>query len=534
MKQYIADYLRLSLDDEGLGESNSITSQREIIMDYISTVPEFANMQVKEFVDDGYSGTNFNRPGVKRLLDAVRRGEVSCIIVKDLSRFGRKYLEVSKFIEQLFPYIGVRFIAINDHYDSNNHKGTTADIDVAVRNMINAMYSKDVSKKAKSAKRTQASQGKYIHAFAPYGYMKDKADIHRIVIDEPAAVVVRRIFELACQGQGNTQIAHTLNSEGILTPSDYKKQNGSKLNSRGTTKSLWSAGTIIRILRDEQYTGVLISGKIEAGELGSGKSIRKPKEEWIKIPNAIPAIITQETWENVLSKRGQQGGTHGKPNTGRMLYKKVRCGYCGHVMRYRGEAKTTRYSCETPNHTGEYDCLREKFSEQVIVDAVKAAVKSQITTMLDMEKLCHESKKGIKQSTESSQAIADRLEKEIGQLQAFKRQLYERFKSGSLKKEDYLNERETVESKISDKTAERDGLITRSDIQTDAISTAEQFFGSFKQFETVAEPTAEMVNSFVEAVYVFGKDRIEIRFAYRDELEQAIQIIHNMEVSENA
>ena len=150
MNQYIADYLRLSLDDEGLGESNSISSQRQIILDYISSVPELAGMQVKEFVDDGYTGTNFNRPGIKRLLDAVRRGEVSCIIVKDLSRFGRKYLEVSKYIEQLFPYIGVRFIAVNDHYDSNNHKGTTAEIDVAVRNMINAMYSKDVQKKQKA------------------------------------------------------------------------------------------------------------------------------------------------------------------------------------------------------------------------------------------------------------------------------------------------------------------------------------------------------------------------------------------------
>ncbi|MCL2508920.1 MAG: recombinase family protein [Oscillospiraceae bacterium] len=522
MNQYIADYLRLSLDDEGIGESNSISSQRQIIQDYISSVPEFVGMPVKEFVDDGYSGTNFNRPGIKRLLDAVRRGEVSCIIVKDLSRFGRKYLEVSKYIEQLFPYIGVRFIAVNDHYDSNNHKGTTAEMDVAVRNMINAMYSKDVSKKAKSAKRTQAGQGKFIHAFAPYGYMKDKADIHHIVIDEPAAVVVKRIFELACQGQGNTAIANILNADGVPTPADYKKQNGSKHKSNGITKSLWSAGSIIRILRDEQYTGTFIAGKVETGELGSGKVIRKSKDEWIKIPGAIPAIITQEAWDTVLAKRGKQGGIYKKPNTGRILYKKVRCGYCGHVMRYRNEAKASYYFCETPRHTDEYGCLCDRYSEQMIVDVVKVTVKTQLAVMLNMEKLCRDNKKDIRQHTESAQSAAARLETEIGHLQAFKRQLYERFKSGSLEKTEYLNERETVESKIIAKTVERDRLITQSDNQGEAISTAEQFFGSFKQYETITEPTTEMVTALVETINVFGKDRIEIQFAYRDELKQAI------------
>jgi DNA invertase Pin-like site-specific DNA recombinase len=515
MNQYIADYLRLSLDDEGLGESNSISSQRQIVEDYISSIPELTGMSVKEFVDDGYSGTNFNRPGIKRLLDAVRRGEVSCIIVKDLSRFGRKYLEVSKYIEQLFPYIGVRFIAVNDHYDSNNHKGTTAEMDIAVRNMINAMYSKDVSKKAKSAKRTQAGQGKYIHAFAPYGYMKDKADVHRLVIDEPAAVVVRRIFKLAFQGQGNTAIANTLNAEGIPTPAEYKKQSGSKHKSNGITKSLWSTDSIIRILRDEQYIGTFIAGKVEAGELGSGKTIRKAKDEWIKIPGAIPAIITMETWETVLSMRGQYSGTYKKPNTGRILFKKVRCGYCGHVMRYRNEAKDSYYSCETPRRTDRYGCLCGKFSEQVIVDAVKDVVKAQITVMLDMDKLCRENKKSISQSMESAQATATRLENEIIQLQAFKRQLYERFKSGSLEKAEYLSERETVEGKISTKTTERDRLITKSVNQNEAINTAQQFLCSFKQYETITEPTAEMVNTLVEAVYIYSIDRMEVRLVYR-------------------
>ena len=172
MNKYIYKYYRISLDDENTLESNSITSQRYVVESHLATIPELVNKPSVEIIDDGHTGTNFNRPGVKQLFEAVRRGKVSCIIVKDLSRFGRKYLEVSKYLEQLFPYLGVRFIAVGDGYDSDTHKGTTANLDVPIRNMLNALYSKKVSKDVKSAKQSQVQQGKYIHALAPFGYKK--------------------------------------------------------------------------------------------------------------------------------------------------------------------------------------------------------------------------------------------------------------------------------------------------------------------------------------------------------------------------
>ena len=530
MDKYLAEYFRLSLDDDGIGESNSISSQRQLIDGYISTVADLADMPTVEFVDDGYTGTNFDRPGVKRLFEAVRRGEVSCIVVKDLSRFGRKYLEVSKYIEQLFPYLGVRFIAINDHYDSYSHKGTTAELDIPIRNMINAMYSKDVSKKAKSAKQTQARQGKCINAFAPYGYNKDEDDKHRLVIDEPAAEIVRRVFALACDGHGPTQIANTLNADGIPTPSEYNRQNGSKRTARGFTKSLWSGGSVRNILRDERYTGVLIAGKVEMGALGTGKRIAKPKEEWIRVPDAFPAIISSETWETSVAKRPKNCGAHGKPDTGRMLYMRLRCGHCGHVLRSRVANGNRRYFCKTPRYSNEHGCTDESYSEQAIVDVVKAVILKQVAVMLDLEKLCRGEKKTITRDIESAQIAGARLEKELVQLQAFKRQLYERYKGGNLEKAAYLQEREAIEANISAKTAERDTLLAHGKEKTSAISSAQQFFGSFSDYQAVAELSPEMVNSLVEAVYIYGKDRFEILFTFRDELEQAIEQIEELRV----
>ena len=476
-------YYRLSQDDENTVESNSITNQRQIVESHLATIPELANMPSVEAVDDGYTGTSFKRPGIAKVLDAARRGEVACIIVKDLSRFGRKYLEVSKYIEQLFPCLGVRFIAVGDGYDSDSHKGTTANLDVPVRNMLNALYSKNVSKTVKSAKLSQAQLGKYIHAFAPFGYMKDPANKHRIIVDEPAAKVVIRIFELICLGKTPKQIAHLLNFEGVPTPSEYKKKNGIKLNSVGITGSLWTYHSVNNLLRNEQYIGTFVAGKVGAGELGTGKRIYRPTSEWIRVENNHPAIITQEVWHTVMSKRGKYGIKRGKPNTSRMLFKRVRCGYCGHVMKYTANVGRSSYTCKTYRYTDEYGCTGTVYDEKEIVDIVKAAVKSKADIMVDIQRPYATSKNTIEEAGCRAEWLL-----------ALKRQLYERFKKGLLDKETYFKEREAVVNKIGEKTSERElSILNAGD-----------------------EPSAEMVNALADAVYIYGKGRIEIRFSAAD------------------
>jgi len=488
-------YYRLSLDDgENAVESNSITNQRQIVESHLAAIPELANIPSAEEVDDGYTGVSFNRPGITKVLDAARRGEVSCIIVKDLSRFGRKYLEVSKYIEQLFPCLGVRFIAVGDGYDSDSHKGTTANLDIPVRNMLNALYSKNVSKTVKYAKLSQAQQGKHIHAFAPFGYMKDPADKHRIVIDEPAAKVVNRIFELICLDKTPKQIADLLNSKGVLTPSAYKKKNGIKLNSVSITGSLWTYHTVNNLLCNEQYIGTFVSGKVGMGELGTSKRIYRSASEWIRVENNHPAIITRDVWDTAMSKRGQYGGKPGKPDISRMLFKKVRCGYCGHVMKYIANTRRSYYVCKTYRYTGEYGCTGTIYDEQEITSVVKSVVKSTIAIMADTQRPFATSKNTI--------AGVDYRD---DQLHASKRQLYERFKKGLLDKDVYFKEREAMENKVGETTAERKVLTLNAD----------------------DNPSAKMVNTLANMVNIYDKDRVEISFSFTDKHRNFATILPN-------
>jgi hypothetical protein len=222
----------------------------------------------------------------------------------------------------------------------------------------------------------------------------------------------------------------------------------------------------------------------------------------------------------VKSYRG--GRQHGKPDTSRILYKKIRCGYCNHIMSYEKKSKGGVYSCLTPNYTGEYGCLCEKYAEQVIIDAVKNVVKAQITIMVEMERLCRNAGKSVKQSAKSIQVTVDQLDKDVDRLQSFKRQLYERYKGGGLDKEAYLYEREVVERELSERSAQLENLLSTSEKQRDDIDSAADFFAMFKKFQTDIEPTSEAINILVLSVSVYSRDRIEVKFAYQDKLNEAL------------
>jgi DNA invertase Pin-like site-specific DNA recombinase len=529
MYKYLAYYLRLSQDDNNIGESNSIVSQREIIKEFIYSSDEFIEAQTLEFIDDGYSGTNFNRPGIKSLLEAVKKGEINCIIVKDFSRFGRHYLEVSKYIEQIFPYLGVRFIAINDNYDSNKHKGTTAEIDVPVRNMINAMYSMDISKKVKSAKRTKIKQGIVANAHTIYGYKKDNVDRGQILIDEPAAVIVKKIFQLALDGNTAYKIAEKLNSEDIPTPSAYKNNNGNerKWNSVNKGKNLWTSAAIFRILKDERYTGTFIGGMTEAGKLGSNERFSLPKDEWVRISNSHPAIISQEQFEIVAAKIQGQPTPNRKiippPST---LNKKVWCAKCGHRLRYRGDVTYPFFFCDTARYSEEHGCMDDKFREDDLSDAVLASLLMQINIFIDTEKIYRMMEHKAKKPNNSAEDDIIQLDNEIKNLQSSKRKLYERYTNKEINQMIYLQERETLEKELLTKTTAREALVSQSQNHQNIAESTHRLSQKFLKFESTPGLTKEMVDEFIERISVHDNNRIEIRFTFKDEMEKLMNSLN--------
>ncbi len=261
-KIYNADlYLRLSKEDGDKEESDSITNQKELIFEYLKSMEDIRIHEIR--VDDGYSGVDSERPAFQQMLEDIKAGKVDCVITKDLSRFGRNHIEVGRYLEKIFPYLGVRFIAINDNYDSAMSDTQTDNIIIPFKNLINDAYCRDISIKIRSNLEVKRKKGDFVGAFAPYGYRKSEGDKNRLEVDEEAAETVRRIFRMYLQGSSAYRIAEALNEEDVLTPMDYKKEKGSAFYTgfKKNLKSQWSHVHVLRILGNPVYMGTLIQGK---------------------------------------------------------------------------------------------------------------------------------------------------------------------------------------------------------------------------------------------------------------------------------
>ena len=303
MSKITAMYIRLSMEDEDVSlnqkeESNSVSSQRKLLEAFIGNHSELKDTKVQEYCDDGFTGTKFERPGYMKLMEDVRADKISCIVVKDLSRLGRDYIEVGSLLEQILPLYQVRVIAVNDNYDSDNYDGSTGGMNVAFKNLIYMLYSRDLSNKVSSAMHTRILKGENISGQLRYGYVKDPNDKHKIIVDPEAAEVVKLIFELTAQGKRKTEVANYLNAHGIDTPSAYKKRKGSENFFHAVeVKSLWSTSSIRDILNDEVYLGKLIWNKTKKRIGSNNTSSYVPKDEWMVIENCHEPIITQELFD---------------------------------------------------------------------------------------------------------------------------------------------------------------------------------------------------------------------------------------------
>ena len=295
-KYVIALYIRLSLEDYKY-DSMSIENQHLALNEFVSSMPESANAEVLEFIDNGYSGTNFERPKVQELIEMVRANKIDCIIVKDFSRFGRNSIETGYFIERVFPLFHTRFISINDDFDSDQHKGDTGGMDVAFKYLISEYYSWDMSIKTKSAKYAKMQRGEYQSKVCPYGYRKS-AD-GRMEPNPETAAVVQLIFQLAATGIGAAAVTRELFKRGIPTPGEYKAAHGQKYHDVSRSRGRWSGATVLRILEDERYIGSYVIGRRAVIEVGGTRSRRKERDKWFIIPDHHPAIVDKELFEKV-------------------------------------------------------------------------------------------------------------------------------------------------------------------------------------------------------------------------------------------
>lgn len=351
-----AVYLRLSRSDGDQQESNSIKNQRALLNDYLGKHPELH--KVDEYVDDGYSGTNFERPDFKRMMQDIENRKINCIIVKDLSRFGRNYIETGRYLERIFPFMGVRFIAINDHYDSAEDNDDKGRILIPFNNLINDTYCRDISMRVRSHLDVKRKEGQFIGSFAGYGYQKDPKDKNHLIIDEYAAGIVQEIFKQKLNGMSSQRIASYLNKLGVLPPNEYKRANGFNYTCgfQAGLNQKWTVVSVNRILKNESYTGTLIQGKRRKINYKVKKSHDVGSENWIRVEDAHDAIISKGEFRQVQQLLELDTRTAPSQTTVYPLSGFLRCADCGQNMIRRTVTKNGKkyqyYHCSTYKNGG--------------------------------------------------------------------------------------------------------------------------------------------------------------------------------------
>ncbi|MCD7751051.1 MAG: recombinase family protein [Lachnospiraceae bacterium] len=523
-----AAYVRISKEDEDAregvkDESNSIANQRNLILDFISDRPELELYD--EYADDGYSGVNFERPDFKRMMDDVRARKINCIIVKDLSRFGRNYIEAGKYLEQVFPFLGVRFIAITDSIDTGKEQSDAEQFVLPFKNLFNDAYCKDISTKVRSQLAIKRKNGDFVGSFACYGYLKDPADHNKLIIDPEASEIVRYIFYSKIHGLSADRIAEKLNEQGVLCPMEYKHSMGLHVstNFRTKGKAEWAPKSVMRILTNEVYIGITVQGKMTTPSYKVKRLIEKPEEEWDRVEGTHEPIVPKEVFDEVQMLMGRD--TRIAPDNDHLYLFGgfLCCADCGMSMtRRRVRYKDTihcYYACS--GYRRKSGCTSHNISETKLYAAVLAAVNQQITLVLDMERLLRYAQ-DLPDDPDSLRRFdvqLTRLDEEISRNQSLKASLYDSYKQGTLTEADFkeLSEiyteriKKTRQARLSVE-AERDGI--------KGLPLEGEWLTFFKKYQNVAELDRFLLADLVEVIEVHADKAITIRFKFMDQIRR--------------
>lgn len=524
-----AKYLRLSIEDGDKAESESIVNQSIMIDNYIKSTTDITI--VETFKDDGYSGTDFKRPGFQAMLKAIENKEINCIIVKDLSRFGREHIDVDRYIQKVFPQLGVRFIAINDNYDSETANITETHLVLPVKSFVNDTYCRQNSQKIRSHLNAKRNMGEYVGNYVAYGYQKCKDNKNKIEIDPVAAKHVRNIFSWKQEGMSNQMIADRLNQLGVLAPADYKRASGLNYKSAFQThlSSKWSVVAIIRILKNPIYYGVLEQGKKQRVNYKVKILRAVPKEDWVVIENNHEGIVTEDEFKIVQMLLAKDTRVAPGEDKVYLFGGLLVCGDCDRNMirrinTYKGK-KTVFYICSSYNKK-KNQCSRHSIREDVLIklvkdslkmycemtDAIKDAVDYIKNNCIETDVLIH--------NDELILELHEKLNKYYKLLHSLSGNLA----NGVITKRDYQLLRERYQMEI-------DNLKASIDIQEKYIEEllneklmSEEWVESFLEKPSLGELDREMLLHYIEKIKVYEDKRIEIVYRFQDELTVASRL----------
>lgn len=526
-KYRTAAYVRLSVEDSGKPGADTIEGQKNLLLHFIENEKSLSLYGL--FCDNGRTGTDFERPEFEKLMEAVKHGEVDCIVVKDLSRFGRNYKETGNYLERIFPFLGVRFIAVNDGFDTLTAERGADGYLVPLKNLINEVYSKDISKKICSALSTKQKTGDFIGAWAPYGYRKCADNPHKLEPDEATAPVVRQIFQWRVDGMSVTRIAKKLNDSGIPSPSAYLYNTG-VCKTEKYNGAIWHIQAVKIILTRQVYIGHMVQGTKRQSFYENRRQYKKPQEEWVIVENTHEPIIDRDTFEKVqeiMRQRNEEyfeklGRFSHLETTENILKGLIYCADCKRpLVRYKNVSHNKKlwytFICQT--HSNDItSCPMKNIREDALIPMLMQAIQMQIELAADMDELVRRVNSSPKhrKRTADLQGRLDSAKKALKRYNNLYDSLYQNYVDKLMTEQEYI----TLKSRYRAEAEEAERLIealTRQQAEESEHTPENRFltaFGSFKGEDTL---TKEMAQALIERVYVDGSSNIEIVFRYRDE-----------------
>lgn len=522
-------YGRLSFEDDRKKGSDSIGNQIAMLERYIEERPYLKLISV--FQDINQTGTSFERPGFHEMMEAVRSGKINCIIVKDLSRFGRNYIETGAYLEKILPFYHVRFISVNDGYDSLNPNNQDEGYVVPLKNLIHDVYARDISQKTKSGLSVKRNKGEFTGCVAAYGYRK--GDGGKLVVDEETAPVVRNIFEWARGGMGDLRIARRLNELGIPSPSRYRYAKGILKSERYAGMRYWYQSAVRRILVNPVYLGHMVQGKTKSDLWGKGGYVNMPREQWVEIRHTHEPLVDEETFlavRQIKQEREFLVENRKKPQETGVLQGLVFCGDCKRRMKRRKmlEENGTAFNCftcATYEDISQNDCTKKRMDEPELLLILYAVICRQMDLTVSIERLVSKLN-GPKSLSRHQNALAEELaktKKKLSRLSMLRSCLYEDYKAKLLDEAEYL----FAKSRYEEEEGALQSCLDELFAQKHRLEATPQkpWPAALKKWRKSKTITTEMAAELIERVEIYGDKTVSICFRYRDEFENLLRQI---------
>lgn len=510
-------YVRCSLENK----KDSIENQILLVKEFVAKNPELELYDI--YIDNGETGTNFERPDFERLMSDIKKQKVNCIVVKDLSRFGRNYIETGNYIEKILPFLGVRFIAINDNFDSFKCT-STEEMVIAFKNLINDSYAKDISKKISSVMELKQKKGQFIGLYAPYGYLKSSKDKNKLVLNSETAPIVQDIFEHKLKGYTYSEIADKLNSLNILSPSAYLYQQNI-LKNKKYANTIWTNAMIKRILTNRVYLGHIIQGKTKRAYYKGEKARYVDPNEWIVVENMHEPIIAESVFNDVQVICTEIEKTNAKPKGKRkdyLLKGIIACHHCKKNFIRDLNGNFYYYRCQT-----DHQCKRYRLREDVLMDTIRETIYYQINLAIDLHSVLKRIVKSSSYNSKITQLEQEniKLNKKLARYMNLKDSLYENYLDRIMTEQEYLYAQKRYDSEI-EAIQEKIGAITKQKNEQETIlSPQNKWVSEICKFKDEKQISKEMLNSLVNKIEFDKEKNIFIYWKHQDEYLKLYELL---------